>query len=267
MEHIEYATQFEMMVDNKIIGMPTLKDSKITFMGKNNVLVCKNNIKLENVVLEFNGSNSIVYVGSDLIDDFRLVIYNNSTGFIGKDCEFGSSVKLHIFENQNLIIGDDCILSDNVFISNSDGYSIYDSNSKERINFSNSVWIGDHVFLGNNVYVSKGVKIGSGSIIGNASFIRSYAKIPSNVHVSGNPAKIIKNDVFFTKDFAGGYTFEDVADSQVYKSNVFIYEVVNKETLSLDDINNILSELDVGSRLDFIQKLFINNKRRNRFSL
>ena len=147
MEHIEYTTQFEMMVDNKIMGMPNLIESKITFRGKNNVLICKNNVKLENVVLEFNGSNSIVYVGSDLTDDFRLVIHNNSTGFIGKDCKFGSSVKLHIFENKNVIIGDDCVLKDNVFISNSDGYSFYNSNSKDRINFSKTICIGDHVFL------------------------------------------------------------------------------------------------------------------------
>lgn len=267
MEHIEYATQFEMMVDNKIIGMPKLIESKITFRGKNNFLICNNNIKLENVVLEFNGSNSIVYVGSDLIDGFRLVIYDNSTGFIGKDCKFGSSVKLHIFENKNVIIGDDCVLNDNVFISNSDGYSIYDSNSKGRINFSNSVWIGDHVFLGNNVYVSKGVRIGSGSIIDNASFIPFNAKVPSNVYLSGNPAKLIKKEVFFTKDFTGSYNVDEIAASQDYKSNVFIYEVINKETLSFDNIEKILSDLDVESRMEFIHKLFINNKRKNRFSM
>lgn len=267
MEFIEYATQFEKMTDNKIVGMPELIDSKINFRGKNNILVCNHDIQLKNVVLDFNGNNSIFYVGSNLTDNFRLVIYNNSTGFLGKDCEFGSSVKLQIFENKNMIVGDDCVFQDNIFISNSDGYSFYDSNSKSRINFSNTIYIGDHVFLGNNVFVSKGVKIGSGSIIDNASFIPPYAKIPSNVLVSGNPAKIIKNDIFFTKDFAGCYNFEDVGYSENYKSNVFIYEIVNNETLSMDNIDKILADLDVGDRLDFIQKLFIVNKRKNRFSL
>lgn len=267
MEFIEFATQFEMMIDNKIIGMPELINSKINFRGKNNILICGSNIKLENVVLDFNGDNSILFVMSDLSDNFRAVIYNNSTGFIGKDCNLGSSVKLQIFENKHIIIGDDCILKDNVFISNSDGHSFYSVDSKERINFSNSVCIGDHVFLGNNAYVSKGVRVGSGSIVDNASFIPPYVEIPSNVYVSGNPVKIIKKDVFFTGDFNGCYKVEEIMDSEKYASDVFIYEVLNEETLSFASIDKIISDLDVGSRLEFIRKLFINNKRKNRFSL
>lgn len=267
MEFIEYATQFEKMIDNRIIGMPELKNTKINFRGKNNILICNYNIKLEDVVLDFNGDNSILFVWSDLSDNFRAVIYSNSTGFIGRDCSFGSSVKLHIFENKNVVIGDDCVLKDNVFISNSDGHSFYNTDSKDRINFSSSVCIGDHAFLGNNVYVSKGVRLGSGSIVDHGSVIPSYTIIPSNVHVSGNPAKVIKKDMFFTEDFNGCYKFDEVLDSQNYHSDVYIYNVINEETLSFNEIDKIMTDLDVESRLEFIRKLFINNKRKNRFSL
>lgn len=266
MEHIEFVAQFEKMIDNKIIGMPELINSNIDFRGKNNILVCDNNIKLDNVVLEFNGNNSIVYLGSDLNSGF-LTIYNKSTVYIGKDVKIGNSLNLQALEGQNVVIGDGCIIHDNVYISNSDGYSFYDSNSKEKFNFSSSILIGDHVFLGNNVYISKGVKIGSGSIIGHFSFIPSYAKIPSNVYLSGNPAKIIKKSVFFTNDFTGAYVTEDILNSKDYKSNVFIYEIVDNETLSFAGIEKILNELDVESRWEFIQKLFIRNKRKNRFTL
>lgn len=267
MEHIEFVTQFEKMIDNKIIGRPKLIDSKITFFGKNNILVCDNNIILDNVILEFKGNNSIVYLGSDLNNGFKLIIYNNSTVCIGKDVKMGVSMKVCALESQNVIIGDDCVIKDNVHISNSDGYSFYNINSKEKFNFSSSILIGDHVFLGNNVYISKGVNVGSGTIIDNLSFIPSYAKIPSNIYLYGNPAKIIKNGVFFTNDFTGPYKNEDVLNSKDYKSSVFIYEKVSNETLSFNNIDKILNELDVQSRWDFIQKLFIRNKRKNRFSL
>ena len=48
---------------------------------------------------------------------------------------------------------------------------------------------------------------------------------------------------------------------------MFIYNVVNQETLSVNQIDKILSEMNVESRLEFIQKLFIRNKRKNRFSI
>lgn len=267
MEYIVNVTQFDQMKDNKIIGRPKLTDSVIVFHGKNNILVCDNNIELNNASLEFNGNNSVVYLGSHLRRGFKLRIFNNSTAFLGRDIDMGLSVGINVFENQNVIIGEDCFIGDYVFISNSDNYPIYTCDTKERINYSNSVYIGDHVYLGHKTYVSKGVKIGSGTIVDNSSLIPSNAKIPSNVYLSGNPAKLTKNGVFFTKDFLGKLTAEDSLNSKDYKSDVFIYNVVNQETLSIDKIDKILKDLDVESRLEFIRKLFIGNKRKNRFSI
>ena len=41
-------------------------------------------------------------------------------------------------------------------------------------------------------------------------------------------------------------------NTQNYKSDVFIYEFVNKETLNMNQIDKILKELDINSRLEFI---------------
>lgn len=267
MEYIINTAQFEKMIDNKIIGMPKLVESHLVFNGKNNILVCDNNIELNKVSIEFSGNNSIVYLGSDLKRDFKLRIFSNSTAYLGRDINSGVSVTINVFENQNVIIGDDCFIGDFAYISNADNYPIYTCDTKERINYSNSIYVGDHVYLGHKSYISKGVKIGSGTIIDNASVVPSYAKIPSNTYLSGHPAKIVQNNVFFTKDFLGKFTTEDSVNSKNYKSDVFIFNIVDKETLSIQQIDNILKDLDVESRLEFIQKLFIRNKRKNRFCI
>ena len=110
------------------------------------------------------------------------------------------------------------------------------------------------------------MKIGSGTIVDNASFLPSYAKIKSHSYLSSNPAKIIRNNVFFTKDFLGSFTTEDSLNSKNYKSDVFIYSVVNQETMNMGTIDKILKDLDVESSLEFIRK-FINNKRQNSFTI
>ena len=267
MEFIVNKDQFVKMQDNKIVGNPNLINSKINFRGKNNILVCANNIDLENVVLDFNGDNSIVYLSSELNDFFNLEIYNNSTFYLGKNTLIGNSIKIRIYESQNVIIGDDCIIEDEVFISTSDMYGIYDTNYKERINYSNSIYIGDCVWLSFRSHVLRNVKIGSGTIINYNSVISPGSKIKSNVYVSGNPAKIIRENVFFTKDPIASFKFDDSLNSKHYKSNIFIFELINLETLNLDKIEDILKDLDVESRLEFIEKLFVRNKRKNRFTI
>lgn len=267
MEFIKNVAQFEKMIDNKIIGMPELIDSQINFRGKNNILFCDNNIKLSNVILDFNGDNSIVYLSSSLNDSFKLEIYSNSTLFLGRDIKFGHSVSIFVHESQNIIIGDDCFINSNTNILTSDSFPFYNIKNKQRRNFSHSIFIGDHVYVGGSALISRGTRIGSGAIIGDCTFVPPLVSIPSNVHVLGNPAKIIGKDVFFTKDFLGSFTAEDSINSKDYFSDVFIYEFSNRESLDMDYIDDILNDLDVTDRLDFIQKLFVRNRRKNRFAI
>lgn len=265
METITSETQVENLVNNKIIGSFKLTNSRINFAGQNNILVCDNDINFTNAVLNFNGDNSLVYIRSSVGDSFRLLIYNNSTLFIGKNVLFGISVNVNVNENQNIIIGDDCILNNETKLFSSDYCSIYDCDSKSRKNFSKSIYVGDHVWLGRYSYISRGVHIGSGAIIGDNSFVLPNTEIPSNTLSYGNPSQIYDRDVFFIKDFAGGFKPDDTLNSEFYKSDVFVFEFTDKETFNIDSIDKILFDLDVESRVEFIQKLFIRNKRMNRF--
>ncbi|WP_296882420.1 DapH/DapD/GlmU-related protein [uncultured Methanobrevibacter sp.] len=269
METVNSQKDIENLDKNRIEGNPIITNSTITFKGNNNILYCEGNVKLNNAKFAFEGSNSIVYLSSSMNSQysFTLVIYNDSTFFIGREGNMSSPVNINIQENQNVIIGADCSLSSGVNIRTADIHPIYDNQTKQRINFAQSVFIGDHVWIGHLAYISRGVKIGSGAIVENNSFIPHNAKIRSNSLVVGNPAKIEKQNVFYTKEFLGYHRAEDSLNTHEYKSDVFIYEFVNKETLNMNQIDKILKELDINSRLEFIQKLFVRNKRKNRFTI
>lgn len=269
METVNSQKEIVTLEKNRIEGNPEITNSKITFKGSNNVLYCEGNVKLNNAKFAFEGSNSIVYLSSSMNSQysFTLVIYNDSTFFIGREGNMSSPVNINIQENQNVIIGADCSLSSGVNIRTADIHPIYDNQTKQRINFAQSVFIGDHVWIGHLAYISRGVKIGSGAIVENNSFVPHNAKIRSNSLVVGNPVKIEKQNVFYTKEFLGYHRAEDSLNTQEYKSDVFIYKFVNKETLDLNQIDKILKELNVDSRLEFIQKLFVRNKRKNRFTI
>lgn len=267
MESVKNVKDAENLTENKIIGNFKLNNSKITFHGKNNVLVFDDNINIDNSNFSFNGDNSLVYIRSNLKNNFILDIFHNSTVFLGKDISLGNSIVFNVQEGQNLIIGDDCDIGHKTIIYASDHYPIYSIKDKKRINFSTSVFIGDHVWIGRFVLISKGNQIGSGSILTDETFLPANRKIESNTLVSGNPGKVIKKDVFFTKDFVGNNKPEDTLNSQNYISDVFIYRFTNQETLDLNKIDSILKKLPIDQRLEFIQKLFIRNKRINRFAI
>lgn len=267
METVKSSEDIANLEKNRIEGNPEIVNSTISFKGVNNILYCEGNVKITNAKFLFEGNNSIVYLSSALNSQysFTLVIYNNSTFFIGRGGNMSSPININIQESQNVIIGAECSLSSGVNIRTADIHPIYDNQSKQRINYANSVFIGDHVWIGHLAYVSRGVKIGSGSIVENNSFIHHNSRIPSNSLVVGNPAKLERSDVFFTTEFLGYHSSEDSLNTQDYKSDVFIYEFVDKETLNLNQIDKILKELSVEDRLEFIQKLFVRNKRKNRF--
>lgn len=269
METIKSIKDIEELKNNRIEGTPEIKNSKITFKGNNNILYCEGNVRIINANISFEGSNSIVYLSSAQNYQYsvNIIIYNESTFFIGRENNLSSPININIQENQNVIIGADCSISSGVNIRTSDIHPIYDNKTKKRINYAKSVFIGDHVWIGHLAYISRGSKIGSGAIIENYSFIPHNSRVFSNSLNVGNPAKIEKKEIFYVKDFLGYHRAEDSLKTEDYKSDVFIYEFVDKETLDLDKIDKILKSLSVEERLEFIQKLFVRNKRKNRFTI
>lgn len=269
MEIVKSIEDIGKLEKNRITGNPKMNKTQITFKGYNNILYCEGNVHLNNSKFTFNGNNSIVYLSSSMHSEysFNLVIYNDSTFFIGREGNMSSPININIQENQNVIIGTGVTLSSGINIRTADIYPIYDNNTKKRINYAQSVFIGDHVWIGHLAYISRGVKIGSGSIVENDSFIPHNAKVISNSVISGNPAITTRTNVFYTNDFLAHNRAETSLETKDYKSDIFIYEIANQETLDLNKIDQILKELDIDSRLEFIQKLFIRNKRKNRFSI
>ena len=269
METVKSKEDIVKLEKNRIEGNPEITNSTISFKGDNNLLYCEGNVKIVGAKLLFEGNNSIVYLSSAQNSQysFTLVIYNDSTFFIGREGNMSSPIHINIQENQNIIIGADCSLSSGVNIRTADIHPIYDNQTKQRINYAQSVFIGDHVWIGHLAYISRGAQIGSGAIVDNYSFVPHNARIQSNSLVVGNPVRIEKQNVFYTKEFLGYHKAEDSVNTQEYKSDVFIYEFVNQETLNLKQIDKILKELDVNSRIEFIQKLFVRNKRKNRFTI
>ena len=213
--------------DNKIIVDSTKStldsNSVIKFNGKNNILVIEDGVKLVNSRISFGGDNAVVYLSRNkYIYYLDINAYSNTCVFIGKDNFFNGRLSLIASERKNIIIGDNGLISFGIFVRTADPHLIYSCETKQRINKSKSVLIGDHVWLGQGALILKGTKIGSGSILGGGAVI-SNKSVFSNASAVGNPAKIVAKNIFFSKESVHNFNKKQTEEFSVMQSDEWIY--------------------------------------------
>lgn len=253
--------------NNKFHGhFPNLINSKINFNGKNNLLVCEENVTLVNSNIDFNEDNSILYLSSSS-HSYRVNISlnGNNVCFFGKDNYFNAVTAIVLSESKNVIIGDGCLFSYDIFIRVSDVHLLYSRDSRERINHSKSIYIGDHVWFGQKLLILKGTRIGSGAVIGAGSVVTGK-EIPSNTTFAGNPAKLIRDSTFWTAHSNHTWNEKDTKKLERYEYDFYEYEK-DETSLDFDSVELLLNSFpDVDAIEDYIKSDIIDAGK-NRFAL
>ena len=253
--------------NNFFIGeVPKLINSVINFNGKNNMLICEEDVVLQNSRIDFNLENSILYLSSDFHPYIiNISIHKNNVCFIGKNNYFNGLTTIVLSEAKNVIIGESCLFSYNVIIRVADGHLIYSSNSKKRLNYSKSIYIGDHVWFGQNAMIFKGTQIGSGSIIGAGSFV-SNKQLYSNSTYAGSPIRLLNKDTFWVPHSVHGWCENETEKMSSYESNIFIYDL-DEHSIDFDEIEkNLNSFSNLEDILEYIKITFLDANK-NRFVL
>lgn len=256
---------------NLILGNPQLQRSNIIFEEntKNNILYCDKDVTLKNSTIRFKGNNSVVFLSKNNYSYFlnKVTLYNDSILYFGSNNRFNKAggVRIILSERTHLIIGADGLLAENVNFKTADAHLIYDAVTGERINHSRSIYLGDHVWIGAEALILKGTMIGSGSIIGARSVV-SGKRIHSNSVWGGNPVKLIRNNVQFTKNLVHNYTLQMSNEREKTNIDKFIYKNEPNKTLHFSSLDNELNKISSREdKLDFLRALSNYEDVKNRF--
>ncbi len=262
----EFGQRVTEPAENRIIGSCKAKNSKVVFTGKGNILFLEDSVRMENTTLCFKGDYALIYLSSNTKYVYKLHIdaWRETTIFFGRDNYFNGALNAIVSERKNIVVGNEGILSFGIWMRTADPHLIYDCNSLERINPSKSILIGDHVWLGQNAMVLKGSAIGSGSIV-SAAAVLAGKEVPSNTIYAGNPARKIKDHIFFSGDSVHNYTVEQSEESRVYSDDRYIYQL-DGEKMDWHHLDGLLSDSSVDKCLEILQNLSQNMKK-NRFYL
>ncbi len=267
MTNITRPEELNNLENNKFVGtLPKMNNSTICFRGQNNVLYCEDGVELVNSSIEFNADNAICFLSCNKHPyKINVSVNNNNVFYMGSDNYINGNVHIVLSEEKHLFVGNDCLFSFGIWIRNADPHLIYDCNNMKRINPTKSIYIGDHVWLGQSAMILKGTQICSGCIIGAMSVV-SGKRISSNSLYAGNPAKKIKENIFWDGKCVHKWNKKTTDNNLIYKSNDFIYNYVPNEYIAFDDIENKLSSIVTAEKkLEYLLTLR-ENKSKNRFT-
>jgi acetyltransferase-like isoleucine patch superfamily enzyme len=166
----------------------------VEISGSGHTLIVEPGARLWDVALRLIGENHTVIIGSGarlrgghfLVEDRggRLEIGGNTTMFAPMVvCSEGGAIR----------IGRDCLIAYGLDLRNSDGHSVLDATTRQRVNLPADTIIADHVWLGNNCQVMKGVTVGTHSIVAARAVVTK--NVPAHTLAAGLPAKVIRENV------------------------------------------------------------------------
>ena len=110
--------------------------------------------------------------------------------YIGDGCAIGDRTEIHAGEK--IFIGDGTLVAWDCCIIDRDYHKFCGETEK-----TSPVNIGKHVWIGCHATILKGVTIGDGAVIGAGSVVTK--DVPAGAFAAGNPARIIKEQVFWNE--------------------------------------------------------------------
>lgn len=128
-------------------------------------------------IFDKSRSRTIWQVNGKVYFHGRAIIGHGSKISVHKDgqvdfgCNFNISAESSIVCSKQISFGDGCLLSWDILIMDTDLHKIYDNNSKEQVNNSKDIIVGDNVWVGCRTTILKGVKIANGCVVAAGSVI------------------------------------------------------------------------------------------------
>ena len=175
---------------------------KKDIIGNDNVVEVRKGCFLHGTKIHIRGNNNRIVFDENCNVGKKSSFWmegNNISIFIGAGTTFTHTIHFCAQEDGvSIEVGKDCMFSNNITVRTSDSHPIYDLQTGERINEAKDVVIGNHVWIAPNTKIMKGAKIDDGVIVGSDTMVNR--QVPENSLAVGHPAKIVKQDIKWTRE-------------------------------------------------------------------
>jgi acetyltransferase-like isoleucine patch superfamily enzyme len=133
-ELISITGNYEDKLGNKIFSNKPMKDIKVTFHGKNNILYLDNTHSNSNINILFGQSNGACFIGESNLKGGAIHIGEGSQVIIGDNVTANTNITIICSEGKRVSIGDDCMFARGNQIRTDDSHAIFDVTTKKLSN-------------------------------------------------------------------------------------------------------------------------------------
>jgi len=190
-----------------ITGKELKQIGKSPYIDANNNKVYFQDDVEDSIIIYFEGGNNEIHFGKGLsVGELRINCGKNAYCSIGEETAIEECT---IFVSDGKVtVGKHCLFSYKVILRNHDGHCIFDKRTGKRINYAGNISIGNHVWIGYHATLLGNATIGDNSVVGTMAVTSST--FPKEVVIAGNPAKIIREEICWSKDNVTFYDRENL---------------------------------------------------------
>lgn len=194
----------------RLFGIPILSYSKSkgrfeSLNGSGNVVI---NRPEKCRIAVYGDRNRIVF--PERCEGFMGAIQIGAPDFRTNDCsmEFGDGILANglsitaMEDGTRVTFGNDCLVSSGVQLWASDTHTITDD-SGNPVNIGRHITIGNHVWIGIDALIAKNTTVPDGCVVAARAVVAGRLEIPPESIVAGNPAKVVRTGVQWSKSRPG----------------------------------------------------------------
>lgn len=175
-------------------GNARIRGTRVELHGEGAVIKVGRGARLADCEIILRGKGVRLVLGEQVkLTGVRLVVED-----AGSELEIGgwtsmTRATLQAKEGKRIQVGKGCMVGHGVEIVNSDGHSLLDAETGERLNPAGDVVLEDRVWLAAGVFVGKGVRLGADTVVAGGS--RVLRSLPAGVLAAGTPAVVKRTGV------------------------------------------------------------------------
>ena len=175
----------------------------IIIEGSNNQIVINMPTNFDKAIIRIASNNSYVEINKSPRFMLNINMWggNHQKFIFGENSDTSCVGVAHLVDDHaSIIIGKDCMLAGEVILWGRDAHAIYDIDTKKVINeITHPLTIGDHCWIGQGSTLTKNASLANNTIVGTHSVVTKVFD-EENIIIAGNPAKIIKRNINWSRD-------------------------------------------------------------------
>lgn len=179
--------------NNRVIGS-SRAPLGVSFFGPNNTVEFSEGAFVRGAI-QIRGEGNHIKIGTRTNLNLNAFVFAGSSVIFEDGTASSAPLAVTVSDGAQVHVGRNRLFAGGISLLSFDNHPIYDLKSRERTNFSQSIFLESDVWVGSDATILGGATVRHGSIVGTRSVVTSQTRSEEHTLLVGSPARIVKRKV------------------------------------------------------------------------